>query len=151
VLHYSTGMPWTATSSVYGTNFAASSQLIATQPLATTGHHRYVSSGTTSYETVFANDTPTSAAAKLRFVYPGEAGQRNNFRADGYMDMDSGLAKDFRTFHEQNLRVQVEAFNVLNSVRFNTLTTNFSSGSFGKYSSLLVNPRQLQFSMKYTF
>jgi hypothetical protein len=84
-------------------------------------------------------------------VYPGEAGQRNNFRADGYMDMDSGLAKDFRTFHEQNLRVQVEAFNVLNTVRFNTLTTNFSSGSFGKYSTLLVNPRQMQFSAKYTF
>ncbi|HVU46921.1 MAG TPA: TonB-dependent receptor [Terracidiphilus sp.] len=151
VLHYSTGMPWTATSSVYGTNFAASSQLIATQPLKTTGHHRYVSSGTTSYETVFANDTPSSAYGKLRFVYPGEAGQRNNFRADGYFDMDSGLSKDFRTFHEQNLHIGVEAFNVLNSVRFNTLTTNATSGSFGKYSSLLVNPRQMQFTAKYTF
>ena len=40
---------------------------------------------------------------------------------------------------------------MLNSVRMNTLTTNFSSGSFGKYSALLVNPRQLQFSAKYTF
>ena len=134
----------------YGTNFAASSQLIAAQPLATAGHHRYVS-GAGAYETVFANDTPTSAAAKLRYVYPGEGGQRNNFRADGYFDMDNGLAKDFRSFHEQNLRFEVEAFNVLNSVRFNTLTTNFSSGSFGKYSTLLVNPRQLQFSAKYTF
>ena len=150
VLHYSTGMPWTATSSVYGTNFAASSQLIATQPLATTGHHRYVG-GAGAYETVFANDTPSSAYAKLRFVYPGEAGQRNNFRADGYLDMDSGLAKDFRTFHEQNLRIEVQAFNVLNTVRFNTLTTNATSGSFGKYSTLLVTPRQLQFQAKYTF
>jgi Carboxypeptidase regulatory-like domain len=151
VAHFSTGMPWTATSSVYGTNFAASSQLIATSSIETTGHHRYVSSGSTGYETVFANDTPTSAANKLRYVYPGEAGQRNNFRADGYFDMDSGLAKDFRTFENQNIRIEVEAFNVLNSVRFNTLTTNFSSGSFGKYSSLLVNPRQLQFQVKYTF
>jgi hypothetical protein len=150
VVHFSSGMPWTATSSVYGTNFAASSQLIATAPIATTGHHRYVG-GTGAYETVFANDTPSSAVAKLRFVYPGEAGQRNNFLADGYFDMDSGLAKDFRTFHEQSFRLEVESFNVLNSVRFNTLTTNFSSGSFGKYSTLLVNPRVLQFSGKYTF
>ncbi len=150
VLHFSTGMPWTATSSVYGTNFAASSQLIATQPIPTTGHHRYVG-GTGAYETVFADDTPSSAAAKIRYVYPGEAGQRNNFRADGYFDMDNGLAKDFRTFEHQDLRFEVEAFNVLNSVRFNTLTTNFSSGSFGKYSTLLVNPRQLQFSAKYSF
>jgi Carboxypeptidase regulatory-like domain len=151
VLHYSTGMPWTATSSVYGTNFAASSQLIAKQSLHTNGHHRYVPNGNSGYETVFAQDTPTSAYEKLRFVYPGEAGQRNNFRADGYFDMDSGLAKDFRTFHEQNFRLEVEAFNVLNSVRFNTLTTNATSGSFGKYSTLLVTPRQMQFSAKYTF
>lgn len=65
-------MPFTATSAVYGTNFAASSQLIATEPISTTGHHRYVANGTSSYESVFANDTPTSAANKLRFVYPGK-------------------------------------------------------------------------------
>jgi hypothetical protein len=149
VIHWSTGLPFTAGSSVYGTNFAASSQLIATQPIPTTGHHRYVASG--KYDTAFAVDTPTTAANKLRFVYPGEAGQRNNFRADGYFDLDNGLGKDIRTIEGQNLRIEVEAFNVLNSVRMNTLTTNFSSGSFGKYSALLVNPRQLQFSAKYTF
>lgn len=151
VTHWSTGLPFTATSSVYGTNFAASSQLIATQPIPTTGHHRYVPNGKNSYDTVFAVDTPTSAADKLRFVYPGEAGQRNNFRADGYFDMDNGLAKDIRTVEGQSVRIEVEAFNVLNSVRQNTLTTNFSSGSFGKYSALLVNPRQLQFSAHYNF
>lgn len=151
VVHWSGAMPFTATSAVYGTNFAASSQLIATQPIPTTGHHHYVANGTSSYESVFASDTPTSAANKLRFVYPGEAGQRNNFRADGYFDMDNGLAKDIHTIEGQNLRIQVEAFNVLNTVRFNALTTTYSSGSFGKYNSLLVNPRQLQFSAKYTF
>jgi carboxypeptidase family protein len=150
VVHYSTGLPWTATSNVYGTNFAASSQLIATAPIKSNGHHHYVP-GSGAYETVFQNDTPASAAAKLRYVYPGEAGQRNNFRADGYMDLDNGLAKDLRIYEQHTLRIQVEAFNVLNSVRFNTLTTSFSSGSFGKYSTLLVNPRQLQFSAKYNF
>jgi hypothetical protein len=151
LVHWNTALPFTATSSVYGTNFAASSQLIAAQPIPTSGHHRLVSNGTASYETVFDKDTPTTAAQKLRFVYPGEAGQRNSFRADGYFDMDNGLAKTIRTFEGQNLRIQVEAFNVLNTVRFNALTTNFSSGSFGKYNSLLVNPRQMQFSAKYTF
>jgi hypothetical protein len=151
VLHWSTGMPWTATSSVYGTNFAASTQMINNGGLKTDGHHHYVSSGTRSYETVFANETPASAAAKLRFAYPGEAGQRNNFVADGYLDLDAGLAKDFHAYREHNVRIQVEAFNVLNSIRFNALTTNFSSGSFGKYSTLLVSPRQMQFSAKYSF
>jgi hypothetical protein len=149
VIHWSTGLPFTAGSSVYGTNFAASSQLIATQPIPTTGHHRYVASG--EYDTAFAVDTPTSAANKLRFVYPGEAGQRNNFRADGYFDLDNGLGKDIRTVEGENLRIEVEAFNVLNSVRMNALTTNFSSGSFGKYSTPLVAVRQMQFSAKYTF
>ncbi len=148
VVHYSTGMPWTPTSSVYGTNFAASSQLIASDSLKTSGHHAFVSK---SYESAFSSTEAGSAGDNLRFVYPGEAGQRNNFRADGYFDMDNGLAKDIRTLEGQSLRIEVEAFNVLNTVRFNKLTTNFSSGSFGKYSTLLVNPRQLQFSAKYTF
>jgi hypothetical protein len=152
VIHYSTALPWTATSSVYGTNFAASSQLIATGSPKTTGHHHYAAgTGSAAYETVFQSDTPTSAAAKIRYVYPGEAGQRNNFKADGYFDMDNGLAKNIRIYGEHTVRIQAEAFNVLNTVRFNTLTTNFSSGSFGKYSTLLVNPRQMQFSAKYTF
>ncbi len=49
------------------------------------------------------------------------------------------------------MRISVEAFNVLNSVRFNKLTTNFTSASFGKYQSLLVNPCQMQFTAKYSF
>jgi len=152
VVHYSTGMPWTATSSVYGTNFAASSQMIATSPIKTTGHHQYISNdGPSAYESAFTGETPTSAAGKLRFVYPGEAGQRNNFLADGYFNMDNGLAKNIHVFHEHSVRFEAEVFNVLNTVRFNTLTTNFSSGSFGKYSSVLVNPRQMQFSAKYSF
>lgn len=151
LVHYSTGMPWTAGSSVYGTNFAASSQLINNGGLMTEGHHVLTGTGNAAYESVFKGETPTSAANKLRFVYPGEPGQRNNFRADGYFDVDSGLAKDFHIWEQHKIRVEAEFFNLFNSVRFNTLTTNFSSGSFGKYSNMLNNPRQMQFSAKYNF
>lgn len=150
--HYSSGMPWTATSSVYGTNFAASTQLIATQPVNTSGHHTYVPGAGNKYETAFSgSDATTNPAGKFRFVYPGEAGQRNNLKADGYFSMDAGISKAFQITEKHSFKLQAEAFNVFNSVRFNTLGTNFSSGSFGRYSTVLVQPRQMQFSAKYNF
>ncbi len=111
--------------------------------------------------------TPTQSFANLRYAYPGETGQRNAFRADGYMAMDNGLSKSFKTFREQQFRVSVEVFNVLNNVRFSSLNSsgsgitatpssvgNFVNGAstkFAQYTNLLVQPRQMQFSGKYIF
>jgi len=35
----------------------------------------------------------------VRLPYPGEAGERNNFRGDGYFDIDAGLNKSWRVEH----------------------------------------------------
>ena len=43
---------------------------------------------------VFAN--PAQALAGLQNPYPGEAGQRNNFRGDGYFGVDARLAKNWK-------------------------------------------------------
>ncbi len=161
VVHYSTGFPFSAVAAnTYGTNFAFSSFMVQTGPVPT-GGHRY--DPTTQSETVLKGITSDQARANLRFAYPGETGQRNNFRADGYLSLDDGLAKSFRTWREQELRLSAEVFNVLNTNRFNSLNNGSqsplqndgTSANFGVYTggpnALLTQPRQMQFSAKYSF
>jgi hypothetical protein len=164
LVHYNSSLPFSASSTnVYGTNFAEPSYFVQTGPIAT-GGHRYVPNSGSPYETALKNVTASQATANLRYAYPGEAGQRNNFRADGYLSLDNGLSKSFRLFEGQTLKITAEVFNVLNDVRFNTQgadangvptnssqTTNGASTLFGTYASLLVQPRQMQFSARYNF
>jgi Carboxypeptidase regulatory-like domain len=168
IVHYSSGFPFSAIASGnYGTNFDTPSYMVKTGPIAS-GGHRYVSNGSSPYETAFPNMTAQQASANLRYAYPGESGQRNAFRADGYFSMDNGLTKSFRTVREQQFKISVEVFNVLNDARFSSLNatvsssltatpssaSNFVNGAstkFGQYATLLVQPRQMQFSGKYIF
>ena len=131
-----------------------------------TGGHRYDAASQT--ETALKGMTGEQAKANLRFAYVGEAGQRNNFRSDGYLAIDDGLAKSFHTWREQQFRISVEVFNVINTNRFATPNMDGTTSAFGTYdnsagqsantttnqpgtSSLLLQPRQMQFSGKYTF
>jgi hypothetical protein len=164
LVHYSTGFPFSAVAAGnWGTNFAFNSNMVATAKIPTGGHHYYAPA---QAETALNGITPAAAHANLRFAYVGESGQRNNFRADGYFSMDDGLAKSFHTFREQQLRLSVEVFNVLNTNRFNSsstasggasnpLQTDGTSSNFGTYiggaNALLLQPRQMQFSAKYIF
>ncbi len=64
---------------------------------------------------------------------------------------------------EQELRISAEVFNVLNTNRFNSqnsgsqspLQNDGTSANFGVYTggpnALLTQPRQMQFSAKYSF
>jgi hypothetical protein len=166
VVHYSTAFPFSALASGnYGTNFDTPSFMVKKGPIQS-GGHRYVA-GAKPYVTAFPGMTSAQASANLRFAYPGETGQRNAFRADGYFSMDDGLSKSFRTYKEQQFKISVEVFNVLNDVRFSSLSASgsgitatpgsvstFVNGggtAFGQYTTLLVQPRQMQFSGKYVF
>ncbi len=154
VVHFSTGFPFSAiASNTYGTNFDSSSYMVKTAKIPT-GGHRYVNGGQTALNGL----TGAQAIANLRYAYAGEVGRRNDFRADGYFSMDDGLSKSFRTFREQAFKISVEVFNVTGSPRFNNVNTNGTSTNFGKYSAStstipgnLNQPRQMQFSGKYTF
>ncbi len=86
-----------------------------------------------------------------RLPYPGEAGQRNNFRRDGYFGADASLMKPFKITESQTLNFTWEVFNVSNSVRFNAVSGNLTSGTFGNYSSTLTTSRRMQFSLRYSF
>ena len=91
----------------------------------------------------------------IRIPYPGEAGERNNFRGDGYFGVDSGLSKSWNLWEGQTLKFAWEVFNVSNSVRFDTNPTSLgnglTTGSLGIYNSLLTAPRVQQFSLRFAF
>jgi hypothetical protein len=137
--------------------------MVQTGPIPTGGHHY---DAMNLEETALKGITSAQALANLRFAYPGESGQRNNFRSDGYLSMDDGLSKSFRTWHEQEFKLSAEVFNVINTNRFAIPQTAGDDPKFGVYqnagagtntnsssspTSLLLQPRQMQFSGKYIF
>ncbi|MGI4831469.1 MAG: hypothetical protein ACRYFU_25295, partial [Janthinobacterium lividum] len=64
---------------------------------------------------------------------------------------DASLTKPFHFTDRQQALFAWEVFNVSNSVRFNGLTTNLTSGTLGNYSSTLTTSRRMQFSLRYQF
>jgi hypothetical protein len=92
----------------------------------------------------------------MRFAYPGEAGSRNNFRGQGYFEIDTGVAKSWKVRENMNLKFAWEVFNLTNSVRFDTntntsLDNGSDDGSFGLYRRTLTVPRVQQFSLRFSF
>ncbi len=92
----------------------------------------------------------------FRAPYPGEAGQRNNFRGPGFFDVDGGLAKVWNLSEDKLIRFAWEVFNVTNSVRFdagNALPNEdlVDITSFGNFQRTLTTPRVMQFSLRFAF
>jgi hypothetical protein len=137
------------------TNVSTESALVRTGPVKV--HKNIESDGSPE---VFADPAALIAGLStgypLRNPLPGEAGERNNFRGDGYFGLDSGLTKEW-TLHEQHkLKFAWEVFNVTNSVRFDvnpltSLQNQTNSGQFGVYGATLTQPRVQQMSLRYAF
>jgi hypothetical protein len=147
--HWTSGLPFSTIDGLgWGTNWNNQSFNVLTGPISTGGHN---SNG--GDPNVFKNQS--TALANIRAPYPGETGQRNILRGDGYFSVDAGLSKVFRITEGQNLKFAWEAFNVTNSVRFdpNSIANNpfGSPTSFGNYSALLTRPRVMQLSLRYAF
>ncbi|WP_446742708.1 TonB-dependent receptor domain-containing protein [Silvibacterium acidisoli] len=92
----------------------------------------------------------------LRYPLPGEVGERNKYRGDGYFGIDSGLMKTWKITNAQSLRFDWEVFNVTNSVRFDTnpvtsLQNAVGKGNLGAYTHTLSQPRIQQISLRYSF
>jgi hypothetical protein len=107
---------------------------------------------------VFAD--PAAAQADFTLPLPGQIGSRNVLRGDGYAGLDMGLGKRWKMpFENQSLQFRWEVFNVLNLTRFNaqgvgsSLLTSLtqSPDHFGAYTSLLTQPRVMQFALRYEF
>jgi hypothetical protein len=103
---------------------------------------------------IFADPRPALAAYDYTMV--DAAGQRNGIRGDGAFAINLGVAKRFvMPYNEKHsLQLRWETFNLTNSVRFDVFTASLdisSPSSFGKYTSTLGGPRQMQFALRYEF
>jgi hypothetical protein len=101
-------------------------------------------------------NTCSNSYSPLRYPLPGEVGQRNKYRGDGYFDIDSGLMKTWKIAESQGLTFDWEVFNVTNSVRFDvnpvtSLKNSVGSGNLGAYTSTLSQARVQQLSLRYNF
>ncbi|HYK35553.1 TonB-dependent receptor [Alloacidobacterium sp.] len=146
---WTTGLPFGIIAPAWGTNYEVQSYMVKTGPVMT---HKHIQSNGSPQ--AFAD--PNNLA--LRLPYPGEAGERNNFRGDGIFDIDSGLTKSWKITEGQNVKFSWEVFNVTNSVRYDlnaTTTTSFTntygSGALGVYAATMSLPRKMQFSLRYSF
>jgi hypothetical protein len=123
------------------------------------GHHRDAQGAIS----VFANPT---AAFNNDFAhpFPGQSGSRNVVRGDGYAGLDMALSKRWAMPKEgQSLQFRWEVFNVPNLHRFNVESGLGTSActciaslqqlpsSFGDYTGLLMQPREMQFALRYEF
>lgn len=108
---------------------------------------------------VFAD--PAVAQSDFTLPLPGQVGSRNALRGNGYAGLDMSLVKRWKMPYNDShsLQFRWEVFNVPNLTRFNaqgvgsslltSLTQNPSS--FGVYTSLLTQPRVMQFALRYEF
>jgi hypothetical protein len=109
-------------------------------------------------------DPAAAAAAQQDFTLPlpGQVGSRNVLRGNGYAGLDMSLVKNWKMPYNEAHRIQFrwEVFNVPNLTRFNAQSIGSSSlltsltqqpNSFGAYTSLLTQPRVMQFALRYEF
>jgi hypothetical protein len=99
---------------------------------------------------------PTTALASFQETLAGQTGSRDAMRGSGFFNIDSGLYKNFTMpwSEKQRLQFRWESYNVSNSVRFDPASASLSltsTANFGKLSSQLGTPRQMQFALRFTF
>lgn len=98
---------------------------------------------------------PVAAIGAYRPDWPGESGVRNNVFGDGMFDVDTGVSKNFSLGEQRRLEFSWQAFNALNSVRYDVRAAqpdiSSSPALFGQYTSTLTTPRFMQFALRLVF
>lgn len=154
LVRWTSGLPFSLFSPAWATNWEEESFAVKTGTVKMRKHI-----GPDGLPQIFDNpDAITNGAYggnPIRLAYAGEAGQRNNYRGDGYFDIDSSLRKTWTLYRENSLSFAWDVFNATNSVRFDT---NFidggltDAGTMGEYNTQTLNlPRVMQFSLRYAF
>ncbi len=153
IARVTSGLPFSLYEPGYTTDWQDPSYAVVTDN--TTRAKKYLAAG--NVPQYFANPTAINQGiyngTPVRLPYAGEAGQRNNFRGDGYFDIDSGLSKAWTFSRYGVLKFSWEVYNVTNSVRFDPFSINnqLTSGTLGVASAELTTPRRMQFSLRYDF
>jgi Carboxypeptidase regulatory-like domain len=115
-----------------------------------------VKNGANGGPNIFAD--PVAAYSAFDQTLPGQSGNRNAVRGDGFFTVDVGLGKRFTLVPRKDspitLQIRGEAFNVTNTVRFDPQSINAQlgePGTFGNYTSTLGHPRVFQFTGRIEF
>jgi hypothetical protein len=124
------------------------------QPPVTNDPNAPPASGTVGGPNLWSD--PAAAFAAWSPTLPGQSGSYRTLRGAGNFNIDTGVSKRWIMPYSEHHSIQLrwESFNLFNSHRFdpasaaNTVTT---SSSFGKLTSTLTSPRQMQFALRYEF
>jgi hypothetical protein len=155
VNRWTSGLPFSLNAPGWATDWQIESFSVETAPVKIRKHLDQ-NGAPQVFDNQAALNNGVTNGSPIRLPYPGEAGERNNFRGDGYFDIDSGLAKTFKITESQGVKFAWEVFNITNSARFdvnpnNSLTTTLTEGTLGNYSATYTKPRVMQFSLRYDF
>jgi hypothetical protein len=152
---WASGLPFSVFEPGWSTNWQQEGYGVVTAPVKV---KRHIVNGVPQ---VFAGDTAAAinngvtSGTPIRLPYPGEAGQRNAFRGDGYLDIDSSLTKTWALRNEMKLKFAGEVYNVGNNVRFDdsplNLNGSLTSGTLGAYGGMLTTYRRMQFGLRLDF
>ena len=152
ILRGTSGLPFGLVEPGYTTNWTFGSNAVVTGPVKLRRH--FDSNGSPQFfDNPDALNNGVATGSPVRLPYPGEAGERNFFRGDGYFDLDSGLSKTWSLREYGALKFAWEVYNVTNTVRFDPsfIGSQLTDGNLGIASALLTQPRRMQFSLRYDF
>ena len=91
-----------------------------------------------------------SAFASPKLGYVGTA-SRTPVVGPKFVQFDASLAKAFKTSESTNLQFRADMFNIANHANFGLPNSNLSSPQVGAISATVGVPREVQFSLKFTF
>ena len=158
IFRATSGLPWSVFEPGWTTNWQQESYGVVTDPsIASHAKKHYDSQMNPTY---FSNPSQINndiyTGSEIRIPYPGEAGERNRFRGDGFLSLDTGLTKTWGLGRYGNLKFAWEVYNVTNTNRFDPLSINngLTGNTLGIATSLLGGgqaPRRMQFSLRYDF
>jgi hypothetical protein len=91
--------------------------------------------------------------AAFELPAPGTLGNfpRNGARGPGFWTVDASLSRVVSPGATARMMFRVEAFNLFNTVNWNSPEVNFTSSTFGRITSIAGTPRVLQFGVRYSF
>lgn len=152
IFRSTSGLPFSLGAPGWTTDWQIASFGVANGPVKMRRH--FDSNGNPQYfDNAAAINSGVKTGAIVRLPYPGEAGERNYFRGDGYLNLDSGLTKNWGLGEFGDLKFGWEVYNVTNTVRFDpySIGNQLTGGNLGVAGTLLSTPRRMQFSLRYGF
>ncbi len=153
IFRVTSGLPFSLFEPGWSTDWQQEGYGIVTSASVHAHKHRDASGNISYFSNASAINSGVYTGSPVRLPYPGETGERNKFRGDGYLDLDSGLAKNWLLGRYGNLRFTWEVYNITNSNRFDpfSIGSQLTGGNLGTASALLTIPRRMQFSLRYDF